>query len=607
MADDLTPSPPPVPAPRLAIRALGTFSVELDGKPVVFQSSRSEMVLAYLALKRGAPVTRREVASAIWPGVEESNRNTSLRVALHKLKQELGEGLLEINRLTIGLSPRHVDLDLLKLDEIRADAAETRTERDRMEQLWTEWLASEKPLLEGMEAHWVETARVMHADRVVSLGYELFDLLDDAKDFSRAERVIRVLTKNDPEDLEAFEHALRTELNLGGMAAASKLLRESAINTYRTDFPRSLRRLVHSIRMGISERVGKPDRFTREQTMLLGKMFDANVSQRSDEALKLLAREAAKTSNWSHPRTLLSLCLASLEGSEFKRDAEIDLGITVCFLTTYTTDPETGIEIGNRLLEILQEEDPRAVRVRSILGFIHFESGNYDLSRKYQEEALAAATGLHLTTQRSRVLNRFGVLCMHLGSFDEAQSHFEGALKDVGKKAAHEDAILRISLHANLSHLECLRGEWAKAARWGKLVAAETDEESRVFQTTMAAYYGVALIKLRKHAEGVNWIARGLEETSQEGMKRMNCVALDFSALALATMGKSEDARRAVVYADWLRESLGVRRAPAEDVLLEQVRFGIGKEEAALVRAIAERKPSLFSVAKWAIQSLQKT
>jgi hypothetical protein len=90
-------------------------------------------------------------------------------------------------------------------------------------------------------------------------------------------------------------------------------------------------------------------------------------------------------------------------------------------------------------------------------------------------------------------------------------------------------------------------------------------------------------------------------------MKRMNCVALDFSALALATMGKSEDARRAVVYADWLRESLGVRRAPAEDVLLEQVRFGIGKEEAALVRAIAERKPSLFSVAKWAIQSLQKT
>lgn len=593
-------------SPRLKVRAMGPLVVELDGDRIVFPSTRSEMVVAYLALKRGGPVLRREIAAAIWPGVEDSKRNTSLRVALHGVRQVLGPSLLEISRLSIGFVASRVDLDLIELDKIRAEASEALNEKDRIEALWKEWVASERILLEGMNTVWAESARVSHADRVVSLGYELFDLLEDTKDFSRAERVIRVLTKNDPEDLEAFEHALRMELNLGGMSAASKLLRESGINTHRTDLPRSLRRLVQSIRMGLSERVGKPERLSREQTMLLGKMFDANISRQSDEALKLLAREASDTANWTHPRTLLSLCLASLEGSQFRTGPEIDLGITACFLTAYTSDPTTGIELGKQLLATLHEDDPRRVRVQSILGFNEFELGDYDRARAFHEAALHNAERLGLQAQLPRVRNRYGVLCMHASQFDEAQAHFETALKLLGKNLEGDAVITRASILANLCHLECFRKNWTRAVRWGKIVAADSGDGARVFQTTMAAYYGFALLMTNRRQEGINWIVRGLEFTAQEGMKRMNCVALDFTVLAFIQLGLISEAQTTLVHADWVRDSIGVKRAPAEVALMARIRADLSHHLPQDSQEPTTRSPGLFSVARWAIQQLQQ-
>src|SRR3954466_6072839 len=121
---------------RLDLSFLGPFAVRLDGEPVTgFTSDKIRALLAYLAVEGHRPHRREALAGLLWPDYPDSDALASLRQAIHKLRQGLGEGanvnlppLLLVTSQTLQLD---TDTYRLDVDEFSELVEACRTHRHR--------------------------------------------------------------------------------------------------------------------------------------------------------------------------------------------------------------------------------------------------------------------------------------------------------------------------------------------------------------------------------------------------------------------------------------------------------------------------------------------
>lgn len=73
-------------------------------EPIHIRRKRGMALLAYLALQK-RPQSREALATLLWPDYEQSKAFANLRRELARLKADTGEGLLYIDRQTIGIDP----------------------------------------------------------------------------------------------------------------------------------------------------------------------------------------------------------------------------------------------------------------------------------------------------------------------------------------------------------------------------------------------------------------------------------------------------------------------------------------------------------------------
>src|SRR5947209_5515200 len=75
---------------RVRIDLLGGFRMSLDAEPLAgVLTGRLQSLIAYLALHRGASVSRQQLAFLFWADSEESQARTNLRQLLHHLRSLL--------------------------------------------------------------------------------------------------------------------------------------------------------------------------------------------------------------------------------------------------------------------------------------------------------------------------------------------------------------------------------------------------------------------------------------------------------------------------------------------------------------------------------------
>jgi len=109
----------------LALRFLGEFSAQFDGKPLTFRSAKIRALLAYLAIEANRPHSRESLATLLWSEHPDTISLTNLRVSLNRLRDSLTPHLivdpdfLSTNRDTITL---HLDSRAHFLDTREFDA-----------------------------------------------------------------------------------------------------------------------------------------------------------------------------------------------------------------------------------------------------------------------------------------------------------------------------------------------------------------------------------------------------------------------------------------------------------------------------------------------------
>lgn len=111
---------------RVRIQTFGNFEVFVDGEPLVISRNRAKELLAYIVDRRGALVTRRELATVLWEG-KEYNRAAQgyLQVLISSLIKALRkknvEDILIHKNAAYAIDEKKVDCDFYRF--IRGDAS----------------------------------------------------------------------------------------------------------------------------------------------------------------------------------------------------------------------------------------------------------------------------------------------------------------------------------------------------------------------------------------------------------------------------------------------------------------------------------------------------
>jgi SARP family transcriptional regulator, regulator of embCAB operon len=150
--------------PAMRIQICGRIAVERDGRRVEdgLPGPQGRLAFAYLIVNRHRPVTRDELAGALWDDAPPERSERGLSAVLSKLRRVLGPETLG------GATPLHVRLPLgTWIDLEAADDAVHRAESAVAQRDWTRaWAASQVALntarrgfLAGEDAAWVDACR----------------------------------------------------------------------------------------------------------------------------------------------------------------------------------------------------------------------------------------------------------------------------------------------------------------------------------------------------------------------------------------------------------------------------------------------------------------
>ena len=88
---------------QLSLRLFGAPHVEYGGKRVSLRFQKELALLIYLAVTNRHH-TRLALAALLWPEHEQAKALTSLRRALHQIKVDVGDGILDVKGNTVGLA-----------------------------------------------------------------------------------------------------------------------------------------------------------------------------------------------------------------------------------------------------------------------------------------------------------------------------------------------------------------------------------------------------------------------------------------------------------------------------------------------------------------------
>ncbi len=211
------------------IQLCGRLKADVAGRHVtpLLRGRQGRVLLAYLILNRGRPVTRRELIEAIWPEEGPVDPSAALRTQLSHLRQALGTDALA-GRDTIEMRlPDGIWIDVEAAERaIRvADSALGAEDwRDAWIHAHIALNIAGRPFLSGFDAPWVEEIR----DDMAELELRSREVIARAgiglggSELAVAERSARALIRSAPFRETGYLYLMRALVASGNQAEAMR-------------------------------------------------------------------------------------------------------------------------------------------------------------------------------------------------------------------------------------------------------------------------------------------------------------------------------------------------------------------------------------------------
>jgi DNA-binding SARP family transcriptional activator len=146
------------------IQLCGRLKADVEGHHVTpaLRGRQGRVLLAYLVLNRGRPVSRDELIAALWPQRPPADPSAALRTQLSRLRSALGTAALA-GRDTVELHLPDATWVDVEAAEQAIQAAEAAVASSEWKDAWAHATValniSTRPFLAGFDAPWVEEVR----------------------------------------------------------------------------------------------------------------------------------------------------------------------------------------------------------------------------------------------------------------------------------------------------------------------------------------------------------------------------------------------------------------------------------------------------------------
>jgi DNA-binding SARP family transcriptional activator/predicted ATPase len=221
--------------PTLHVQLLGDFRLVYGDEPVTdVGTTRSQSLLAYLVLHRGATQPRQHLAFLFWPDSTEAQARNNLRQALHQLRHALADAdrFLSVDTTTLcwrANAPFSLDVADFERTLAVADAAERTADpaalRAALEQAVRLYRGD---LLPSCYDEWILPEREqLHQQCQVAIE-RLIRLIEEQRDYATAIHYAQRLLRHDPLQEDAYLCLMRLHARNNDRAGALRVYHSCA-------------------------------------------------------------------------------------------------------------------------------------------------------------------------------------------------------------------------------------------------------------------------------------------------------------------------------------------------------------------------------------------
>lgn len=549
------------------------FRIETLGSVKLIDLSRDEALplrsngrlVAYLAVRAPAVVSRKTLVSEIWPDVPTAIGLNRLRVAISKLRQII-PSVLVVAGDGLSIDPESVECDAWEFLELVKGAGDTMRVEDELAalyeaaQFFTRNAAAGK--LEGWDSGVLSHVLSAYHDACLRIGELALNL--------RRESLIvqsRASLTFFPHDAVLWSQYLQASLNLGNGEAAVKELAATKDKTLLAN--KDLRQLIELILNR-----GRPDEdiFSSEEAKVAAEVVKAVVTSRKELARAILCSPETLSLAGSNPRAMLGL-LERVVADPLPGDEHWERCMArICGLKAWLGDSDGVFEYGSQITA--HSSNPVILRATwNAISLAH------SFRREWTEAMCAIETTIGYAKQTGNevdVLSGEGNRASYLWQqcrFEESEREYDRILarvKEIGTPQAEFEYVIGFG---NRAFIPVMQADWPRALR-----LIEESQEMRVgaLKVPMGLLLpclGMVRMALGEPSGVFRLVRQGFFDANESGSERMQQITFEFAACALG-FTDHWDFGKAVL--DWVRDwrvRTKLPRAAAEEQLCRAV-FG---------------------------------
>ncbi|QYK53112.1 MAG: hypothetical protein KF824_12755 [Fimbriimonadaceae bacterium] len=552
----------------ITLHLLGSARLILEnGKEVKLGSSAN--LLGYLAMHDGEWVDRRRCAIDLYPDDEYEVSGNRLRVALVRLKKQLGDAL-QVDRDQLKLNLDLIDVDAIAIQKALQESGDEIDERDELQRLsgllpkFKEDLLSEGSGLWLLS--WQESWRKLCLDQLM----RLYDLYSDNKQWTLGTEASSAALTHDPSSISIWQKYLRSlyELDridqgireIGLAKEASDISKEEAAGLF--DFCNSLA-------------VPGPDvanRWTEDELIVLGRMFARGIEDSPEDAAAFFTSRGAEGEFNRDRMAYLKFLLQLTESGQLSKSQEIDTRIRVL---EAVHGKENDWKIVLEQTEILMKMDMNLIqraRVGFVRSFAQFQGRDF-------EGAIATIQDAVITSEKSgdflRAVNcrvSEGSFRWHIGEFEKALELYMLGITELGQS---DRPLVRSNLSviwSNTTAVYVILADWENAYNaTQKAFEALEREPNENMRPMFHALVGIVSCQRGDWSKGVDYISDGLRRAYRRGASRDQQISMEWAIGALSFAGMQKDV---VALLDWVnswRHKTGHTRSVAEQKYVDRL------------------------------------
>lgn len=593
----------------LTIRLYGNYQLAGDSGPISLPTHAADAVLAYLAVHRGARISREVMAKAIWPEKSSEAGRTNLRTTLYRIRSCMTDcEPIFAERTTLALDTIQVRSDFDFADELHRTFLLAPDEAQGIAAGTEEWRIRTREILDNWDDEWIDKERRRQRLLTNDLGCDLAKALEDFGDAPGALQIWREILLRVPQHDEALRHAIRLEGEIHGSLGAVELAQQAArqfSKSSQIEMPSELKRRLMSVKLGAQEGGPQPVHIRkRSELFLLAKMFESNLASNAQEAMALLARECDDARNHAQPKAFLGLLAIALEHSSGTSSDRMRVAVQVGHLSSYCSRFDIGHKWTQFVIENTEESDYSHPRALTMKGLLYLEQRNYAGAREYLVRAVENAERNGFDWFRLAAISNLAMLQWTEMEFEKAIGSFQTILEEASRLEEPRRIHASTATYSCLAYLYAMKQSWSEAIEYSRRSQKMTDSYP-LFGQIVSAPLGLALFADGKHSEGLREMMRGVNFSAREGMLRFNQMALDFAGIALMKVRRKHPALSLFEANGEQRFAISHYRSPAELSLIINA-TGMDPDEIRLDENPL-RGQSAATLSAWTCEELERT